>query len=123
MGRIRSALPVLRTQAERVLAEHNPCAIIDGQCARGREGGKSFCCSTCRWLGPTGCEAPLKPLGCVLGMCHSARRASPQAYKEMDQVYREAVRLDISLPIARNKHSSHQDDLRILWDAPESHWG
>lgn len=57
----------------------NPCKIKNGQCLRGRSGGRNFCCGSensngegaCSHCTSTGCNAK-QPLACRLWLCQYA---------------------------------------------------
>ena len=64
--------------------EHNPCAVRDGMCISGRNGGNDFCCYGCKHLDENGCT--VKALSCKLWLC-SYCICSNEFIKKFDKLH------------------------------------
>lgn len=74
------------------LKKVNPCKIKNGQCLRGRNGGRNFCCGAensngegaCSHCTSTGCNAK-QPLACRLWLCYYAtNELTPNQRKQLE---------------------------------------
>lgn len=74
------------------LKKVNPCKIKNGQCIRGRSGGRNFCCGAensngegaCSHCTSTGCNAK-QPLACRLWLCQFAtKELTPDQIKQLE---------------------------------------
>lgn len=76
-------------EVEKFLNKANPCRISNGKCARGKDGGRNFCCGStnsngqgaCSHCGKNGCTAD-RPLACRLWLCHTAEKNLSKAQLE-----------------------------------------
>lgn len=60
----------------------NPCKIECGKCQRGKDGGKNFCCSGCRYLTEHGCGAD-RPIACRAFLCETAKNNLTDEQKKL----------------------------------------
>ena len=76
----------------------NPCKIKNGQCLRGRSGGRNFCCGSensngegaCSHCTSTGCNAK-QPLACRLWLCQYAMsELTPNQKKQLEDFKKAA---------------------------------
>ena len=76
----------------------NPCKIKNGQCLRGRSGGRNFCCGSensngegaCSHCTSTGCNAK-QPLACRLWLCQYAMSGLTPNQKEQLEDFKKAA--------------------------------
>ena len=80
------------------LKKVNPCKIKNGQCLRGRSGGRNFCCGSensngegaCSHCTSTGCNAK-QPLACRLWLCQYAMsELTPNQKKQLEDFKKAA---------------------------------
>ena len=80
------------------LKKVNPCKIKNGQCIRGRSGGRNFCCGAetsngegaCSHCTSTGCNAK-QPLACRLWLCQYAMsELTPNQKKQLEDFKKAA---------------------------------
>lgn len=80
------------------LKKINPCKIKNGQCLRGRSGGRNFCCGSensngegvCSHCTSTGCNAK-QPLACRLWLCQYAMsELTPNQKKQLEDFKKAA---------------------------------
>lgn len=80
------------------LKKVNPCKIKNGQCLRGRSGGRNFCCGSensngegaCSHCTSTGCNAK-QPLACSLWLCQYAMsELTPNQKKQLEDFKKAA---------------------------------
>ena len=81
------------------LKKVNPCKIKNGQCLRGRSGGRNFCCGSensngegaCSHCTSTGCNAK-QPLACRLWLCQYAMsELTPNQKKQLEDFKMEIL--------------------------------
>lgn len=83
-------------EVEKFLKKANPCKISNGQCARGRDGGRNFCCGAensdgqgaCSKCGKNGCSAD-RPLACRLWLCYTAEKNLTKSQKKQLEMFRK----------------------------------
>ena len=80
------------------LKKVNPCKIKNGQCLRGRSGGRNFCCGSensngegaCSHCTSTGCNAK-QPLACRLWLCQYAMSELTPSQKKQLEDFKKAA--------------------------------
>ena len=80
------------------LKKVNPCKIKNGQCVRGRSGGRNFCCGAensngegaCSHCTSTGCNAK-QPLACRLWLCQFAIKELTISQKKQLEAFKKAA--------------------------------
>lgn len=80
------------------LKKVNPCKIKNGQCVRGRSGGRNFCCGAensngegaCSYCTSTGCNAK-QPLACRLWLCQFAMKELTINQKKQLEDFKKAA--------------------------------
>lgn len=98
----------LYTIGDQLIKTYNPCQIqkdADGEvnCLEERlreerlrdRTDKTLCCTTCKFLGPSGCTT--RCLGCKLGLCSVAQEANLELYKILHKMLRVAYKYDMGI--------------------------